>query len=284
MSVDHISWTTSLERKTDIRVLEFADQVYLYERREVTKPLNGKVTEQPTSTFVQGVADWASIEAVKLGRFDDVVPFDPTLGVKPGADYVPMMISEKGLEVIRLEGHPFSDHKVLEKLTQSGDLVRKGGTSFIDLFDKGFSARNVFFASVKDHSIVDLRGKHIVVPYRFSYLDGLSSDNFDLDRVLEIVGSNPEVEIHTQYMSQKSPIPNYDDRDAPTRYGLTLTWRPSRESWDQMMATAAEQGVEVSFGGFRSYELLTKHDVLGIASVKCTQEMEPEDEENSFTL
>lgn len=278
MSVEYISWKTNLERSTDIRVLEFADQVYLYERREITKPINGRVPEQPAMTFVQGVADWSSIESVKLGRFDDVVPFDPTLGSKPGADYVPMMISDRGLEVIRTEGHPFVHHKVLEKLTQSGDLVRKGeGKSFIDLFDKGLTARNVFFASVKDSSIVDLRGTPIIMPSKFSYLEGLSSKYYDIDRVLGILKENPEVEVlQDQYGKEKQFVPNYGDPDELTRYGLSIIWRPTKESWDKLLASAAEKGAQAKFVHFRSYDLLAQYDVLGIASAECRAELEAE--------
>jgi hypothetical protein len=275
MSIDHISWNTNLERSTDIRILEFADQVYLYERRDITRPVDGRVPELPATTFVQGVADCSSIESVKLGMFDDVVAFDPTLGSKPGADYVPMMISDKGLEVIRLEGHPFSHHKVLEKLAQSGDLVRKGGFSFIDLFQKGFTAKNLLFASVKDHSIVDLTGTPIVVPSRFSYLEGLSSEHYDLDRVLEIVAEDPEVEIHhDQFGKAKHVIPNYGDPDEPTRYGVTLTWRPTSESWGKLLAAAADRGEEAKFVSFRSYDLLKTHDVLGLDAGGCRVDFE----------
>lgn len=285
MTIEHLSWKTNLERTTDIRVLEFADEVFLYERREVTKSISGRLPEKPTTTFVQGVIDQASVEAIKRGLINDVAQFDVTLGTKPDADYVPLMISDKGLKVIRIEGHPFTAHKVLENLTQSGDLVRKGGgQSFIDLFNNGFSAGNVFFASVKDYSIVDLTGKPIVVPSRFSYLEGLSSEYYDIDRVLEVVLNNPEVEVHEQYGNAKYVLPDYGDPDAPTRYGLTLTWRPTKKSWDKLLTSAAEKGVETKFVHFRAYDLLKQHDVLGIASAAYRAELEPEEEVSGPTL
>lgn len=278
MSIDHISWKTNLERTTDIRVLEFADQVYLYERREITTPINGKVPEQPAMTFVQGVAGWSSIGSVKLGRFADVVPFDPTLGSKPGADYVPMLISDRGLEVIRTEGHPFANYKVLENLTKSGDLVRKGeGTSFIDLFEKGLTARNVFFASGKDSAIVDLRGTPIIMPYRFSYLEGLSSSYYDIDRALEILKENPEVEVmKDEYGQEKHIVPSYGDPDEPIRHGVSIIWRPTKESWGKLLASAEEKGAEAKFVHFRSRDLLTEYDVLGVASAECSDDLEAE--------
>jgi len=210
MSIDHISWKTNLERTTDIRVLEFADQVYLYERREIVTPLNSRIPEKPVETFVQGVVDGTFLDAIKRGQLDDVVPFDPTLGSKADAGYFPMLISDRGLEVIRVEGHPFAHHNVLEKLTKSGDLVRKGGASFIDCLQNGFSEKNIFFASVQDHSIVDLLGTPIAVPFQFSYLEGLSSDRYDLGRVLDVVKENGDVEIHrNRYGIAEQLIPNY---------------------------------------------------------------------------
>jgi hypothetical protein len=277
MNIDQISWKTNLERATEIRVLEFADQVYIYERREVTQPINGGVPERPVTTFEQGVVGSASVEAVKLGLFEEIVPFDPTLGEKAGADYVPMMISDKGLETIRVEGHPFSHHEVFVKLTQSGDLVRKNEASFIDLFEKNFTAKNVFFVSVKDHSIVDLNGVPIVVPFRFSYLEGLSSESYDLDRVLEVVAENPEVEIgRDRWGSEKTAIPNYDDEDAPRRYSLWLNWRPTADSWGKLLANAEERGMGSKFVSFRAYDLLTTHDVLGLTAAGCRLDLERE--------
>lgn len=282
MSVSKISWTTKLERTTDIRYLEFGDQLYLYERREITKPVDGRVPEIPAMTFVQGVADWSSIESVKLGRFDDVGPFDPTFGKKPGSDYVPMMISDRGLEIIRTDGHPFTRYEVLDKLTKSGDLVRKGeGQSFIDLFDRGFSARNVFFASVKDSSIVDLSGKPIVMPTRFSSLDGLHSENYDLDQILKIIKQNPEIEVFKdEYGREKLFVPTYGDPDEPTRYGLSVIWRPTKATWDKLLADLAEKNIETRFVHFRAYDLLKHHDVLGIASAEREPDLDEELEDD----
>jgi hypothetical protein len=235
-------------------------------------------------SFVQGVADWSSIESVKLGRLDEVGSFDPTFGLKPGADYVPMMISDRGLEVIRTEGHPFVKYDVLEKLTKSGDLVRRGeGKSFIDLFERGFTARNVFFASVKDSSIVDLRGKPIAMPSKFSSLEGLQSEWYDLDQVLEILKENSEVEIFKdEYGREKLFVPTYGDPDEPTRYGLVVTWRPTKETWDKLLTDLTEKGVETRFVHFRAYDLLKIHDVLGIASAERKVDLDEElDEELS---
>ena len=283
MSVSKISWTTKLERTTDIRFLEFADQLYLYERRQITKPVDLSDPEMPGVTFIQGVADWSSIESVKLGRLDDVGPFDPTFGKKPGSDYVPMMISDRGLETIRVEGHPFIRYEVLEKLSKSGDLVRKGQSqSFIDLFERGFSAKNVFFASVKDSSIVDLRGKPIVMPTTFSSMDGLHSENYDLDQILEILEKNPEIEVFKDSYGQKKVfVPTYGDPDEPTRYGLSLIWRPTRGTWDKLLSNLAEKGIETKFVHLRAYDLLKNYDVLGIASAERRADLDEELEDDT---
>lgn len=194
----------------------------------------------------------------------------------------PAFITPEGREKIRTVGNPCGHTDLFRDLTSNKELLFPDKCDFVSLAEQGFTHKDLIYLRMNDHMIVDHAGVPVPVAARFGYINGVTSLEFDLKKVLERLEQMPSVVIKAEEHSGRliQAFPHYSQT-----YGnwIDVIWQPTIEDWDQVLLAYHEQnGPEIT--RINESELLHGIDILGIggAEFRRSSSSPDEDEEENY--
>lgn len=186
---------------------------------------------------------------------------------------LPLLLRERGKERLLSEGNFIINSNLYESLTMDKDLYafsNKGNAAkFVE--DQGLDENALIYCDMRDYSLFDANGYPLRRGIRFR---DISSDSYEIEKVVEILQARDDIEFIKARASDKSVIsfvPNYDDNDT-YREVVDFMWTPSRESWDVLVKNLEANGNPRIEGTTALSLILNEFDMLGIASTKIVED------------